>query len=74
MNRPGDPTHLAIPIEGVKKLAEYFFDTPMPRRQSDPYIEILNSAVPISLPQRAPTLAPAPPPPPQAPEDGAGTE
>lgn len=74
MKRPGEATHVAISIEGMKKLTEYFFDTPMPRRQSDPYIEILGSGVPISLPQRAPTLAPAPQPPPQPPEDGAGTE
>jgi hypothetical protein len=74
MKRPGEATHVAIPIESMKKLADYFWDTPMPRRQSDPYVEILGSGVPISLPQPTPTLAPAPSPPPQAPEDGAGTE
>jgi len=52
------PTHLAIPIEAASRLAAYFFETPMPRAQSDPYVEILRVAVPISLPQQAPSEPP----------------
>ena len=44
------PTHLAIPIDQAQKLAAFFFETAMPRTQSDPYVQILQSAVPVMLP------------------------
>lgn len=53
----GQPTHIAIPLEDAKRLATYFLETPMPYRESSPYVQILDKAITISLP--LPTPPPA---------------
>lgn len=54
------PTHVALTIEDANRLMGFFMETPMPRTQSDPFVEILRRAQPVAIPE--PNAGPPGPP------------